>query len=175
MVGQPLSAWAMHRVPLGKWVAGNVFCWGICILLGITSNSFGKFATSRFFLGLFEASMNPAFVLIVAQYYTRKEHSLRSCIWWAGAAIGSFFGDFIAWGLGHSHTHLAPYKYMFLTYGGFSILWAGVLLYFLPDSPWKMKYLNDREKKIIVLRVRMKLCLSVYTDTILGGRKSYWY
>jgi len=68
MLGQPLSAWAMYRVPLGKWVAGNVFCWGICILLDITSNSFGTFATSRFFLGFFEASMNPVFVLIVAQY-----------------------------------------------------------------------------------------------------------
>jgi len=74
MIGQPLNAYMLHRVPVGKWLAGNVLGWGACILLAITATNFAALATSRFFLGLFEAVNNPAFVLITAQYYTRKEH-----------------------------------------------------------------------------------------------------
>jgi ACS family allantoate permease-like MFS transporter len=138
---------------MSKWLAGNIFGWGVCILLGITSNSFASIATSRFFLGLFEATVNPAFVVITSQYYTRKEHSLRACIWWAGSPIGSFFGDLIAWGIGHGHGALSPWKFMFIAFGGFSVLWSGVILLLLPDSPWTMKFTNEREKKIAVLRV----------------------
>jgi MFS family permease len=138
---------------MGKWLAGNVFGWGVCILLAITAKNFAGLATTRFFLGLFESVNNPAFVLITAQYYTRKEHSLRACIWWAGNAVGSFFGDLIAYGIGHGHGPLSPWKYMFITFGGVTILWSAVLMLFLPDSPWKMRYLSEREKKIAVLRV----------------------
>ncbi|KAF2095306.1 MFS general substrate transporter [Rhizodiscina lignyota] len=153
MLGQPISAYMLHKVPMGKWLTGNTFGWGVCILLGITASSFGAIATSRFFLGMFEATVNPAFVMITAQYYTRKEHSLRSCIWWSGASIGSFFGDLIAWGIGHGHGSLSPWKYMFITFGAFSVLWSVVLLFLLPDSPWTMKFLSERERRIIVLRV----------------------
>lgn len=153
MLGQPVNAYMLHKVPMGKWLAANVFGWGVCILLAITAKNFAGLATTRFFLGLFESVNNPAFVLITAQYYTRKEHSLRSCIWWAGNAVGSFFGDLIAYGIGHGHGPLSPWKYMFITFGGFTVLWSAVLLLFLPDSPWKMRFLNEREKKIAVLRV----------------------
>ncbi|KAL6806286.1 major facilitator superfamily domain-containing protein [Trichoderma sp. SZMC 28013] len=153
MVGQPVNAYLLHKVPMGKWLAGNVFGWGVCILLGITAKNFAGIATSRFFLGLFESVTNPAFVLITSQYYTRKEHSLRSCIWWAGNSVGSFFGDLIAYGIGHGHGSLSPWKYMFITFGGFTVLWSMILMLFLPDSPWKMKFLNEREKRIAVLRV----------------------
>ncbi|KAL7927975.1 major facilitator superfamily domain-containing protein [Trichoderma austrokoningii] len=153
MLGQPVNAYLLHKVPMGKWLAGNIFGWGVCILLAITAKNFAGLATTRFFLGLFESVNNPAFVLITAQYYTRKEHSLRSCIWWAGNAVGSFFGDLIAYGIGHGHGPLSPWKYMFITFGGFTVVWSAVLLLFLPDSPWKMRWLNEREKKIAVLRV----------------------
>ncbi|KAL7781774.1 major facilitator superfamily domain-containing protein [Trichoderma afarasin] len=153
MLGQPVNAYLLHKVPMGKWLAGNVFGWGACILLGITAKNFAGIATTRFFLGLFESVTNPAFVLITSQYYTRKEHSLRSCIWWAGNSVGSFFGDLIAYGIGHGYGSLSPWKYMFITFGGFTVLWSMILMLFLPDSPWKMKFLNEREKRIAVLRV----------------------
>ena len=153
MIGQPASAYFLHKVPTGKWLAVNVLLWGFSVLIMITSNNFAGGATCRFFLGLFEATVNPTFVLLTSQYYTRKEHALRSCVWWSGASIGSFFGDLIAYGIGHGHGKLSPWKYMFITFGGFTILWCVVLFFFLPDSPWKMKGLSERERKIAVLRV----------------------
>lgn len=153
MVGQPVNAYMLHKVPMGKWLAGNVLGWGSCVLLAITAKNFAAIATSRFFLGLFESVTNPAFVLITSQYYTRNEHSLRSCIWWAGNSVGSFFGDLIAYGIGHGHGPLSPWKYMFITFGGFTVLWSVILALLLPDSPWRMKFLNEREKRVAVLRV----------------------
>jgi MFS family permease len=117
------------------------------------ANGFAGGATARIFLGLFEACVNPVSILLTAQYYTRKEHSLRSCIWWAGASIGAFFGDLVAWGLGHDHGSLNSWRYMFLVWGSATIFWSIVLFFFLPNSPWKMKFLSERERKIAVLRV----------------------
>ncbi len=122
------------------------------ILLAVTATSFAGLATSRFFLGLFEAVINPAFVLITSQYYLRDEHALRASIWWSGNAVGSFFGDLVAWGLGDAGP-LSPWKYFFLTFGSISVAWSFVLAIFMPDSPWKMMTLNERERKVAVLRV----------------------
>lgn len=153
MVGQPLNAYMLHKVPIGKWLAANVLGWGASILLSITATNFAGLATARFFLGIFEAVVNPSFVLLTSQFYTRQEHSLRSCIWWAGNAVGSFFGDLIAYGLGHGAGPLAPWKYMFITFGGLSVFWSVVLAFLMPDSLWKMKFLSEREKRVAVLRV----------------------
>jgi MFS family permease len=165
MIGQPLSAYMLHKVPIGKWLAANVLGWGTSILLSVTAFNFAGLATARFFLGLFEGVVGPSFVLLTAQFYTRQEHALRSCIWWAGNPVGSFFGDLIAYGLGHEAGPLAPWKYMFITFGGVSVVWSVVLAFFMPDSPWNMKFLSGRQKKVAVLRV-----MSNHT----GISSSYW-
>lgn len=165
MVGQPLNAYLLHHLPVGKLLAGNVFGWGACVLLGITAKNFAGFATTRFFLGFFESIITPTCVLVTGQYYTRKEHGLRSCIWWSGNAVGTFIGDLIAYGIAHGNGPLSPWKYIFITLGGATVAWSGVLALLMPDSPWKMKFLSPREKKIAVLRV-----MSNHT----GISSSYW-
>lgn len=153
MLGQPMTTYLLHRVPIGYYLGVNVFGWGVCILLAITSTSFGAIGTSRFFLGMFEAAVNPCLTTLVGQYYLRKEHAFRSTIWWSGAGLGSFVGDILAYGVGHGHGKLSVWKYLFIIFGGFSTLWSIVIVLFVPASPWKLKGLTEREQKIIVLRV----------------------
>lgn len=100
----------MQKLPIGRWIGSMVFLWGLCVSTTAASKNFATLAVNRFFLGIFEASNNPAFTLLVSQYFTRKEQALRSCIWWAGGPIGAFIGDAISNGIGHLHGRLGQWQ-----------------------------------------------------------------
>ncbi|KAL2848904.1 major facilitator superfamily domain-containing protein [Aspergillus pseudoustus] len=107
----------MQRLPIGRWVGGMVFLWGICVTATAGAKDFATLAVARFFLGLFEATNNPAFTLIIGQYYTTKEHALRACLWWAGGPIAAFIGDGVSNGIGHFHGALSRWQYLYLIFG----------------------------------------------------------
>lgn len=100
----------MQKLPIGKWIGSMIFMWGLCVATTAASTNFATLAVNRFFLGLFEASNNPAFTLLVSQYFTKNEHALRSCIWWAGGPIGAFIGDGVSNGIGHVHGKLSQWQ-----------------------------------------------------------------
>ncbi|KAJ6124554.1 Major facilitator superfamily domain general substrate transporter [Penicillium samsonianum] len=102
----------MQRLPIGRWIGGMVFLWGVCVAATAGVTNFATLAVARFFLGLFEASNNPVFTLLVSQYYTRQEHALRACLWWAGGPIAAFIGDGVSNGIGHFNGALSRWQYL---------------------------------------------------------------
>jgi hypothetical protein len=57
LVFQPLVAYALVKLPVGKFCATMVFCWG-AVLCGMTAaRNFGGLMAARLFLGAFEASV----------------------------------------------------------------------------------------------------------------------
>ncbi|KAB8230371.1 major facilitator superfamily domain-containing protein [Aspergillus alliaceus] len=100
----------MQKLPIGRWIGSMIFMWGLTVATHAASTNFATLAVNRFFLGLFEASNNPAFTLLVSQYFTKNEHALRSCIWWAGGPIGAFIGDGVSNGIGHLHGKLGQWQ-----------------------------------------------------------------
>lgn len=61
LVFQPLVAYALVKLPVGKFCATMVFCWG-AVLCGMTAaKSFGGLMAARLFLGAFEASVGKFF------------------------------------------------------------------------------------------------------------------
>lgn len=66
----------------------------------------------------------------------------------------SIFTGVVSYGIGHAHTSIASWRLLFLVLGAFSILWAGVILAFLPNSPTTCWYMSDREKYICLQRIR---------------------
>lgn len=100
----------MQKLPVGKWIGAMIFLWGLSLAASAGSKNFASFATSRFFLGAFEAANNPAFTLLVGQYFTRREQALRASIWWAGGPIGAFVGDGLSFSVGHWHGSLARWQ-----------------------------------------------------------------
>lgn len=60
----------------------------------------------------------------------------------------------INYGLGHIQGSLSPWRYMYLVAGAITILWAFVILFFMPPDPVRAKGFNDREKYIAVARMR---------------------
>ncbi|KAB8071207.1 major facilitator superfamily domain-containing protein [Aspergillus leporis] len=143
----------MQKLQIGKWIGSMIFMWGLCVSTTAGSVNFATLAVNRFFLGLFEASNNPAFTLLVSQYFTRDEHALRSCIWWAGGPIGAFIGDGVANGIGHVHGKLSQWQYLYLIFGPITMLWGIIVFFAMPASPMTAWFLTPRERKIAVVRV----------------------
>ncbi|KAH8705917.1 putative pantothenate transporter [Talaromyces proteolyticus] len=143
----------MQKLPIGRWVGSMIFLWGLCLAASAGSTNFATLAVSRFFLGVFEATNNPAFTLLVSQYFTRREHALRSAIWWAGGPIGAFIGDGVSFGIGHLHGSLGQWQYLFLIFGPITMAWGLLLFFSMPNSPMTAWFLTPRERKIAVVRV----------------------
>jgi hypothetical protein len=49
---------------------------------------------------------------------------------------------------------ITGYQAIFITYGTFSVLWGGFVLWFLPDSPMRAKCFSEDDKRLMVERVR---------------------
>ena len=46
-------------------------------------------------------------------------------------------------GIGHIGGALPSWRYIFLIWGAITFLWGFVILFFLPDSPIKAKFLSE--------------------------------
>ncbi|KAJ5207472.1 Major facilitator superfamily domain general substrate transporter [Penicillium cf. griseofulvum] len=143
----------MQRLPIGRWIGGMVFLWGVCVAATAGVTNFVTLAVARFFLGVFEASNNPVFTLLVSQYYTRQEYALRACLWWAGGPIAAFIGDGVSNGIGHFQGALSRWQYLYLIFGPITMAWGIFLFFAMPSSPMMAWFLTPRERQIAVVRV----------------------
>lgn len=66
----------------------------------------------------------------------------------------SIVSPLINYGLGHIKGALSPWRYMYLVAGGITILWAFVILFFMPPDPVRAKKFSERERYIAVARMR---------------------
>lgn len=57
----------MQRLPLAKYTSFNVIMWGLVLSLFSVTHNFGGGVAVRFFLGVFEAAVTPAFALLTSQ------------------------------------------------------------------------------------------------------------
>ena len=102
LVVQPLVAYILVKVPLGKFLACTIVLWGIALSCMTASNDFAALLVCRMFLGAFEAGIRkfffffqfaiefvllmlvaPAFIAITQMWYRRLEQPVRLGSWYA--------------------------------------------------------------------------------------------
>lgn len=66
--------------------------------------------------------------------------------------IAPIINGFAAWAAGYHKGSFDTWKIIFLTFGGFTFLWAFVIWFFLPENPLEAKWLTKREKFMLVQR-----------------------
>ncbi|KAK0470219.1 major facilitator superfamily domain-containing protein, partial [Desarmillaria tabescens] len=100
-------AWAlptnllMQKFPLNKYLAANVFLWGVLLMTQATSQIFTPdLAVLRILSGAFEATADPSFVLITATWYTRKQQPTRIGYWYLTNGLGIASGGLFGYGIG---------------------------------------------------------------------------
>ncbi|KAL2826884.1 major facilitator superfamily domain-containing protein [Aspergillus cavernicola] len=147
------TSFLIPRLPVSQYVAANTLFWGAVVALTATCSNYGGLLAVRFFLGVAEATVTPAFMFITSTWYTRDEIPVRTGIWFSGNSLGGLVASLLAYGIGHVEHPLRPWMWMFIILGIATFVWSFVLLAFLPDSVSKATFLTAEEKKILNHRV----------------------
>ncbi|EPE02847.1 allantoate permease [Ophiostoma piceae UAMH 11346] len=97
MIAQFPSSYLLQKLPIGKLVSVVTIAWGAIVMTTPGCKSFAGIATNRFFLGLTEATVNPAFVFIMSIWYTTAEQPLRLEAYYCTNGIATMFGGLIGY------------------------------------------------------------------------------
>jgi len=155
LICQPLSAYALIIVPVKYWVMFNFICWSIVTMCTGAAKNFAGLITARFFLGFFEATILPSFILVTQMWWTRREQSYRTIAYQIANSCAAIFGPLLSYAIGKATSTngsaVRPYQGIFLFMGGFSLAIAPLVWYLLPNSPTTAKFLKRGDDRLIAL------------------------
>ena len=146
----------LQRFPLSKTLGAAVVCWGVIMCCHGACQLPSTFLLCRTLLGIFEAFMDPAYMLMTSQWYRKEEQYIRCGIWLGFQGFGTMLGSGIAYGFyeHESSLSLAPWRLLFILTGVITIFFGLVSLFHVPDIPTEAWFFNDEEKKYTVERIR---------------------
>lgn len=142
----------IQRYPVAKCLSIACLSWAVILLCCAAAQNFAALASLRFLMGMAEAFVFPVCSILTAMWWTTREQPIRIG-WWFNQG-SSIFSGIISYGIGHTNTALHPWRLLFLVLGAYSVLWAVVIWFLLPDSPVSARWLNDREKYICLVRIK---------------------
>jgi MFS family permease len=160
------AAILIQRLPVGKFFALTVFAWSVLLMCTAAAQNYGGLLAVRFFMGMFESVIFPTATIVTVMWWRTEEHPIRIACWFS--QFSSIFSGIVSYGIGNTHTAIHPWRLLFIVLGAFSLLWAVVLWFLLPDSPLKCWYLSDREKYVAIERVKGN-------NTGVEDKKIKWY
>ncbi|KAE8343232.1 hypothetical protein BDV24DRAFT_172986 [Aspergillus arachidicola] len=147
LVGEYPTNVLAQKLPVAKYLAANVFLWGVVIACSAAATNFPGLMVVRFLLGCFESCVQPIFIQMTSMWYTRKEQPILTSLWNCRGIM--------AWGTSHYIGHaIKSWQLLFLVLGVATCVWAVFLGWYLPDSPMKAKCFTEDDKRLLVERVR---------------------
>lgn len=63
----------------------------------------------------------------------------------------------VSYGIGLTNLSIARWRLLYLTFGSVTVLWAIVVLIWLPDSPLNENFLSGKDKYIALDRVKSNM------------------
>ncbi|KAJ5683269.1 hypothetical protein N7462_006434 [Penicillium macrosclerotiorum] len=155
LVAQYPTSYLMQRFPTGKYLTINFILWGIVLAATGSATSFSTLAAARFFLGVFESCLNPGFVLISSAWWKREEQASRIGLWYSANGMASVPAGILFYAIAHIDVDgMFPYQWMFIIFGILTVLIGVSLWWLLPDTPANCKWLDERERKIAIQRLK---------------------
>ncbi|KAK7203704.1 major facilitator superfamily domain-containing protein [Myxozyma melibiosi] len=145
----------VQKVPIAKYLAANVFLWGVVITMTCFGDTFPKLVALRVLLGLFEAVSQPTFLLLSTMWYKREEQPFIVASWYGMNGIQGICGGLIAYGISHiNSTVLKTWQILYILLGCVTCCWAVFIGWWMPDSPMRAKCFTEEERMLMVERVR---------------------
>lgn len=128
-------AWAiptnflLQKFPVGRYSGVMILIWGILLLCTAAARNFATIFALRFLLGMAEANIAPACMMICSMFYTRKEQPLRMCLFLSMNGAATALGSLIGFGLGHVKSdRVASWQLIFLVIGAVNFLFGFVFV-----------------------------------------------
>ena len=110
-------------------IIGSLFVWSLVTFAMGFATSFNQLYWLRALMGLSEALYIPAGLSLIADYHSDKTRSLAVGLHMSGIYMGQALGGF-----GATVAKLFSWQYTFMFFGGFGMLYAVVLVFFLQDN-----------------------------------------
>ncbi|KAH8596305.1 major facilitator superfamily domain-containing protein [Bisporella sp. PMI_857] len=155
LVGEYPTNLLLQKFPVAKYLATNVFLWGIVIACSAAAKNFRALMVVRFLLGLFESCVQPAFIIMTSMWYTKREQAVLTSLWFCMTGVQLMVGGIIAWGASHYVGHtIYSWQLLFLVLGILTCVWGLFIGWWLPDSPMKAKCFSEDQKRLMIERVR---------------------
>ncbi|KKK14657.1 hypothetical protein P175DRAFT_0484744 [Aspergillus ochraceoroseus IBT 24754] len=151
-----IVALLLVRLPIGRFMSASMAVWGAILMLAVLCQNASGLWAARFFLGFVESSIAPSMSLIISMWYKRSEQPIRQTAWFMGNVTGGLFGGVLAYGIGHAK-HLAPWKALFLLFGGITFVWSIFCWFAIPDSPIGAWFLSKEDQVKAIERVQDNL------------------
>lgn len=115
MIGSYPCSVAVQKLPVGKFMAAMALIWGALTMAVAGTKNFGGIFAIRFIMGIFEAAIGPAWVVLTSMFWTRDEQPLRMCFWLGSNGIAQLLGAGISVGLGRANsTAVSSWQLIFL-------------------------------------------------------------
>lgn len=64
LVGEYPTNFLLQKLPVAKYLAANVICWGVVVGCSAAAVNFPGLMAVRFLLGVFESCVQPAFIIM---------------------------------------------------------------------------------------------------------------
>ncbi|OCF33949.1 allantoate transporter [Kwoniella heveanensis CBS 569] len=154
LVCQPLSSYALIVFPVKYWVMFNMVSWSIVTACTCLGKNFTGLLICRLFLGIFEATILPSFVLITQMWWLRREQSYRTIAYQIANSFAAIFGPLLSYGIGKAtekSNAIKPYQGIFLFMGCFSLALVPLVWFLLPNSPTSAKFLRHGNDRLIAI------------------------
>lgn len=152
---QPFVGGLLNRLPLGRFVAVTSLFWAIVVFCTAGASNFSGLMAARFFLGVAEGTISPAYVLVTGMWYKKDEIPRRTTFWFMANGLAIILQALISYGIGHiRNTGIPVWKWFFIIFGILGLVLSAILWYFMPNSPLDCKFLNEEERMIAVERLR---------------------
>lgn len=145
-----------------------LFIWGGLLMCMAACTSFSGLMAVRFFLGLMEAAIQPACIILSSTWYTKKEQPLRFALW--SHTLAGVFNGIFGYGFGHWKGPLHIWQYMFITYGAVTMVFGVSVFFLIPGNINTAWFLNEEQKKCAVARTATN-----QTGINFGTKENKWY
>ncbi|KAJ6003988.1 hypothetical protein N7522_005633 [Penicillium canescens] len=145
----------LQRFPVTKVLGANVFCWGVILCCSSAASNFSHMLALRVLLGLMEAVIAPSLTMYTSMWYTRAESTPRYGFWYCGLGVGQIVGGLISFAAQHAPAGMSfgGWRIMFVAIGVVNVLVSILVIFLLPNSPEKAKFLTEPEKIRIAQRL----------------------
>ncbi|KAL2129716.1 hypothetical protein VTI74DRAFT_7415 [Chaetomium olivicolor] len=143
-----------QRFPVERVASCIVTLWGLTLILTTVCNDYRGIYAQRFFLGFLESGVSPMFMLIVGMWYKKPEQAMRMGVWYSWTGYVSCVSPLINYGFGLIGGGVSSWRYMYYFAGGLTMLWGLALFVVLPPDPIRAKGFDERERYILVSRLR---------------------
>lgn len=141
----------IQKFPVSRVLGINVILWGVTICCSAAAQSFPGITAARTILGMLEAVITPSLIMITSQWYTRKQATPRTGIWYCGLGMGQTIGGLISFAAQHgSRTgSFEGWRIMFVSVGAFNLCIGTLVTFWMPSGIKEAKFLSDQEKVIL--------------------------